>query len=358
MMLRLGLTLCVPLLFTACGEGGERPGDTAITGVPSSMSQPTGGEPSTGPTGTGGDDSSGAGSETAGSTSSGGALPTSTGDGSDSDGVKLDVGGAPDFGAPPEDGCKKVDVLYVIDNSPSMYDEQKTLIENFGTFTQEMQAALQNVEDYHIGVITTDNYEQEGFFDDSTPVVNKSEPLCKFLGGMVVESQAGLCTPFAAGSRYITQQDDLASKFACVAEVGEDGDSDERVGDALIGALSPANNAPGACNEGFSRPDALLIVVILTDENDSSDASVQQWYDAVVAAVGKPENAVVLSLIWDDSEPSCSSELSESTGYTIREFTEMFPNQAVGNICADSYAGFFAGAVPVIDSACDNIIPN
>lgn len=125
---------------------------------------------------------------------------------------------------PPEDGCKKVDVLYVIDNSPSMYDEQKTLIQNFGTFTQEMQAALQNVEDYHIGVITTDNYATEGFFDDSTPVVNDSEPLCKFLGGMVVESQA--------------------------------------------------------------------------------------------------------------------------------------PNHAVGDICADSYAGFFAGAVPVIDSACDNIIPN
>lgn len=356
MLPRVCLSLCVSSVLVACGEEGERPGDSGITAVSATMSQPTGVDPSTGPTGTGGDDSTGAGSGSSAPTSSGGVEPTSSG--GETEGVKLDVGGAPDFAMPAEDGCKKVDVLYVIDNSPSMYDEQKTLIQNFGTFTQEMQAALQNVEDYHIGVITTDNYATEGFFDDSTPVVNDSEPLCKFLGGMVVESQAGLCTPFASGLRYITQQDDLASKFACVADVGEDGDSDERVGDALIGALSPANNAPGACNEGFSRPDALLIVVILTDENDSSDASVQEWYDAVVGAVGKPENTVVLSLIWDESEPTCSSELSETTGSTIREFTEMFPNHAVGDICANSYAGFFAGAVPVIDSACDNIIPN
>lgn len=356
MLPRLRLRLCLPLLLTACGEEGGRTSDTEITGVPSSMSQATGSESSGGPAGTGGDDSSGTGSGTGTSSSSGGVAPTSSG--SDTGEVKLDVGGSPDFGAPPEEGCRKVDVLYVIDNSPSMYDEQQTLIENFGTFTQEMQAALANVEDYHIGVITTDNYANEGFFDDSTKVVNKSEPLCKFLGGMVVESHAGVCTPFAAGFRYITEQDDLASKFACLGEVGEDGDSDERVGDALIGALSPANNAPGACNEGFTRPDALLIVVVLTDENDSSDAGVQQWYDAIVTAVGAPENAVVLSLIWDDSEPTCSSELSESTGYTIREFTEMFPNHAVGDICASSYAGFFAGAVPVIDSACENIIPN
>lgn len=331
-------------LLLACGDSGGASGSISDTSITSATATANATE---GPTaGT-------SGAETGAPTTSGGSGGESS---SSSDGVKLDLG-VPDAGDGMMMGCKKVDILYVIDNSPSMYDEQQTLIANFDTFVQEMQAALAEVADYHIGVITTDNYAEEGFLDDSTDVVNASVPACKFLGGMVVESQQGLCTPFAAGFNYITEADVLEAKFSCVANVGEDGDSDERVGDALIGAIAPENQAPGTCNAGFLRPDALLILVILTDENDSSDTDPQEWYDAVVAAKGKPENVVALSLIWDDFENNCQQDLSESTGYTIEEFTQMFPNHAVGNICDYSYEGFFASAVPTIDTACDNLIP-
>ena len=334
----------LPWLLLGCGDSGGASGSITDTSITTATATATA-SATEGPTaGT-------SGGETGAPTTSGG-----SGGESSSGGIKLDLG-VPDASDGGMMGCKKVDILYVIDNSPSMYDEQQTLIANFGTFVQEMQAALEKVADYHIGVITTDNYAEEGFLDDSTDVVNASVPACQFLGGMVVESQQGLCTPFAAGFNYITEADVLAAKFACVANVGEDGDSDERVGDALIGALAPENQAPGQCNEGFLRPDALLILVILTDENDSSDTDPDDWYAAVLAAKGKPENVVVLSLVWDDFENNCQQDLSESTGYTIEEFTQMFPNHAVGNICDDSYEGFFASAVPTIDTACDNLIP-
>lgn len=276
---------------------------------------------------------------------------------SSSTGTLFDVGmSTADDGTGMADTCQKVDVLYVIDNSPSMYEEQQTLIANFDAFTADMQAALANVDSYHIGVVTSDNYIEEGFLDDSTQVVNASFPECRVLGGLVVEAQQGSCKPFAAGDNWITEADVLAAKFGCIANVGEDGDSDERMGTALVNALT-LGSQPGGCNGGFVRNDALLIVVLLTDENDSSDTTPQDWYDSLVSLKGAETNIVMLSLTWDDFESNCQQDLSESTGYTIVEFTEMFTNHATGNICDSDYSGFFANAIPTIDSACDMFEP-
>jgi hypothetical protein len=276
---------------------------------------------------------------------------------SSSTGTLFDVGmSTADDGMGMADTCQKVDVLYVIDNSPSMYEEQQTLIANFDAFTSDMQTALANVDSYHIGAITSDNYIEEGFLDDSTDVVNASFPECRVLGGLVVQAQQGTCKPFAAGDNWITEADVLAAKFGCIANVGEDGDSDERMGTALVNAVT-LGSQPGGCNGGFIRNDALLIVVLLTDENDSSDTTPQDWYDELVAIKGAETNIVMLSLTWDEFENNCDSELSESTGYTIVEFTELFTNHATGNICDSDYSGFFANAIPTIESACDMFEP-
>ncbi len=273
-------------------------------------------------------------------------------------GTLFDVGGGQENA---DDGmtsstCQKVDVLYVIDNSPSMYEEQQTLIANFDAFVADMQTALVDVDSYHIGVVTSDNYINEGFLDDSTPVVNANHPECRVLGGLVVEAQQGDCKPFAAGGNYVTEQDVLAAKFSCIANVGEDGDSDERMGTALVNALT-LGQMGGGCNGGFIRNDALLIVVMLTDENDSSNTGPQEWFDAVVAAKGTEQNVVMLALTWDAGEVNCDSQLSESTGYTIVEFAEMFTNHATGNICDNDYSGFFSTSIPTIDSACEMFEP-
>jgi hypothetical protein len=278
----------------------------------------------------------------------------------DDDGPRFDVGAEPGSttGMEPEE-CAKVDVLYVIDNSPSMGDEQQTLIANFPTFAADMQEALNGVESYQIGVITTDNYLDEGFLDDGANTVNAASPECQHLGGLVVQAHGGSCLPFADGNNFITDSDDLASKFTCIANVGEDGDSDEFVGDGLIKLLGSQQiaNEVTDCNEGFIRDDALLVIVILTDENDSSDTGPSQWYDAVVAAKGVPENAVVLALVWDQSNPGCSAPYSETNGTQIVQFAQMFPNNSVGNICDASYDGFFSATLPLIESACDEFEP-
>ena len=349
----LPLPLALVLALAGCGDG-EPPTsiytDTAVTGVSATMSAETSDSNMTTPGDGDGDGD--------GDPGDGDGAPPGDGDGDgDGDGIRYDLGdptGVDDGQI--DETCANVDILYVIDNSPSMYEEQQTLIANFGNFVADMQSALINVDSYHIGVITSDDYQDGGWIDDGADTVNAQVPACQHLGGLVVQAHSGLCSPFADGHNFITENDDLASKFQCIANVGEDGDSDEYMGDAMIAALTEGQQNSG-CNANFIRDDALLIIVMLTDENDSSNTSEAQWFQAVVDAKGTEENVVVLSLIWKDSWNNCSNAFSEANGTQIEAFTQMFTNHAVGNICDNSYAGFFADTIPTIEGACENFEP-
>jgi len=60
--------------------------------------------------------------------------------------------------------------------------------------------------------------------------------------------------------------------FGCLAAVGTKGDTFEKGLEAMRKALEPRMTASGGPNEGFLRKDAFLGVIILSDENDCSDA--------------------------------------------------------------------------------------
>jgi hypothetical protein len=57
--------------------------------------------------------------------------------------------------AAPKAGCKGIDFLFVIDNSGSMGDEQKGLIQSFPGFLSAIQAAVPN-GDYQVMVVDSD----------------------------------------------------------------------------------------------------------------------------------------------------------------------------------------------------------
>ncbi len=282
---------------------------------------------------------------------------------------KFDVGSGSDlFGTTDgiNDGCHKVDLLFVIDNSGSMAEEQSKVIANFPTFSSQVQTQLADVESYHVAVVSTDSYNTAS----SNLNINSDNPACQVIGASITRSHAGLCTPYAEGYRFMTDMDDLDAKFACAANLGTGGSNQEKVGDAMVHAVAPNMVGPAGCNEGFLRDDALLVIVILTDEDDAehSQGGPQDWYDAVVAAKGgQADNIVVLALIWDDSNGNpyhCTTNGlpplipgDQEYGATIVEFTEMFTNGSVGNICADDYGPFFSDAIGVIDSACQDFTP-
>src|SRR5688572_10833186 len=81
----------------------------------------------------------------------------------------FDLGGAAE-GTPPEpdDGCKRVDFLFVVDNSVSMEDDQATLVGAFPGFMEAIQSQLAADSDYHILVADTDEW---GRCDTANPWV-------------------------------------------------------------------------------------------------------------------------------------------------------------------------------------------
>ncbi len=344
--IRLG---CAVVLASACGGGDERDptttaSATAMTGITS---------PGESDAGTADDDD----------------------DDSDPTADKLDVlGGDTENDTSVDtsaDGCKKVDLLFVIDNSGSMLDEQYNLITSFPDFIDGMRTRLSETDGYNVGVISTDVYT-----GDLTCL-----PLQE--GALVTETAGGgssnaTCAPYSSGLRYMTEADDLESKFACAAQIGTSGDGNERPMDVVRAAFAPALTAPGACNEGFLRDDALLVIVLITDEEDDHETDSEacemtaqagsagdpaDWFDALVAVKGEETAIVLLSLVGPTGPDACLV-LDKCNGGIdgaepaprLLELTDMFTYGFVGPVC-QPYGPFFLEAIDVIQSACDEFEP-
>lgn len=290
-------------------------------------------------------------------------ISTDTGDtldteaGATGDDPKFDLGMAPDISQGESDECTKVDILFAIDNSGSMGGEQANLIAAFPGFVTGIQEALQFAESYHIGVVTSDSY-------------GPNEAGCQGVGDLVTQtggadSSNGPCGPYSSGYRWFDNTEpDLASTFACAAQVGTDGSGDEEQVHGLLRATDAERNAPGACNDGFLRDDALLVVVLITDEEDAEQcipiigcdggtpAGPNEWFTRLVTNKFNIEtNIVMLSLVGLPGS-SCADH-----GSRILDFGTRFTNHAEGEICAGNYAEFFTQAISEIDTACQEFIP-
>ncbi|HET6584825.1 MAG TPA: hypothetical protein VFG69_15310 [Nannocystaceae bacterium] len=337
------------LVLAACT--GEHPHEATETATDSQGSIVT----VSASAGTAGDETASAGTAT-GSADTGSAA-TGNADSSDG-GLKFDLV-APDEpnDTMVDEGCTKVDFLFVIDNSNSMATNQGELVASFPEFVAAIESTLTEVESFHVGVVTSDAYQFNA-------------PGCTAMGALVtqtggVNSSNAVCNPFADGFRYMTDADDLDNDFACAALVGTAGANDEQMMAGALGAISDPLNMAGGCNDGFLRDDALLVAVFISDEDDPGSSLVgspgdpNTWLAAFVAAKGVVENTVVLTLTRGSPGNVCGgAQGSEVDGTRLMQFAQLFgANGFMGDICAASFGPFFDGAVDVIASACDNFEP-
>jgi hypothetical protein len=352
----IGGSLAALALLSACGDADGGRGGGAEGGGIASL---------TGADGEGTGDP--AGSEGAAEGSSG----------VDGGSVAFDLGDGAGEGSPPEMGCRRVDFLFVIDNSVSMEDNQASLVGAFPGFIAAIQAAVGADSDFHILVTDTDAWGRcdtvNGFMghDPGSETCNQyiqSTPFeaCDAVRGAGVIHPAGeyasntLCS-LEGGKRYIgPDEPDLAAAFACVATVGVAGHPSERPMESMIAALSPELEGPQGCNTGFLRDDALLVVTFVSDDPNREDESdPQQWYDAVVdAKLGDPSAVVVLGLT--PAWPDCQQDPADLNGAHWAEFVAAWGDHGVhGDVCgtAADYVAFFESAVATIDQACDDYQP-
>jgi len=256
-------------------------------------------------------------------------------------------------------GCTKVDFLFVVDNSLSMLEEQTALVNSFSGFMNVVQQTL-GASDFHVMVIDTD---AGGIGDAISTFLGRSDACAPVLGAGHRHNQAGEDCGIEGTQRYLdATQADLTGAFSCVAQVGTLGNPSEAPVDAMLASLAPAINAPGGCNAGFSRDDAILVVTLIGDEDDGTSAGdPASWRQALTLAKGGSETSIVfLGLIGADGTAAESNACAASevdAAPRLHELVRGLPFGTTGDICAADYAPFFAEAVSVIDTACDDFTP-
>ena len=175
------------------------------------------------------------------------------------------IGGKPAGENPAADECQKMDIVFVVDDSGSMQEEQTNLATNFPKFVTVLDSFKTKSGaklDYRVAVTTTGrdvkySIEAPGF--GTFPMDEKGDD-----GAFKNTKSCG-----AATKRWVDHTDtDKSTRFSCLAKVGTGGPSIEMPLEAL--KLAVNERVADGTNAGFLRPDALLAVVILTDEDDCS----------------------------------------------------------------------------------------
>ncbi len=301
----------------------------------------------------------------------------------------------------------KVDVLWVVDDSGSMCEEQQYLRENFDRFVEVL---VRNNFDFQLAVVTTHmlNPLSSGRFQTvANPLQFQSCTFDVDVSGCPTAQDAPPTIISSEDPRYHNPDgsvsiDAIRQDFGCRATVGYGGDDSgfEMGLEAARQALSPALLA--GHNSGFLRDDALLAVYFLSDENDCSmrtpqalgSGSACEWNPEILVPVDdyvsffaglkrdaegqpQPERVIMAGIIapddglryrqGQDPQPTCrppdvfnpdNAAEGAYSGYRYAEVIESFNNHALANICRPPFERALEQMADLIPSALSNCLSN
>lgn len=158
-----------------------------------------------------------------------------------------------------------VDILWIIDNSTSMVDEQNALTTNFPVF---MDYFLGSGLDYHIGVISTDYAADHGRLE------------------------------YAVGHKWVDPETpDPVGVFQQMAGLGIKIGTNEKGRAPAYSALE-LEDGPGGWNEGFERDDGGLHIVAISDEDDhSTEIGRDEFVDYLETSRPDPDDVTFSSIV-------------------------------------------------------------
>ena len=162
--------------------------------------------------------------------------------------------------------AQKTDILFVIDNSGSMAEEQAAVATELPAFLDELQRGNDVAQDFRVGVITTSVY-QLAFFDNRDQYTTYPDQSGRL---QPVQDETGQPT----AERFLDEGDpDLLAKFRRLVHQGTRGSGQETPFEAVrLAVTPPLTTTPIAegGNGGFLRDGARLLVVVVSDEDDCS----------------------------------------------------------------------------------------
>jgi hypothetical protein len=239
--------------------------------------------------------------------------------------------------------AKQVDVLFVMDNSASMTEEQQSVVNSFSKF---LNGFTQKGIDYQIGVVSTDqitaerdaNWWKERYAD--FPNVGPGSLLAR-----------------KGNSRFIKSDHGRAETLRSFREnirLGVNGSGSESGLLAVTRALSHGFLKEGGFNHGFVRPDSLLSVILVSDEDDSvgnadkrysklfpefEEKRIQNFLTVLKAVKPDRPDRIRLDLVISPVNEQCKTGLEKGETYS-KAFQKLYAgaNEISGkilNICTD-----------------------
>ncbi|HUU00095.1 MAG TPA: hypothetical protein VM425_01500 [Myxococcota bacterium] len=181
----------------------------------------------------------------------------------------------------------EVDILWVVDNSASMFEEQTNLANNCDSFINYIQDSL---IDYHIGVISTEMEE-----DSNGNCLN-----------------AGHCGQLQGNPKFIDRNNpNPVAAFASNVMVGTDGGGHEM--GILAAHMALTEPLKSGANTGFLRDNASLAVIFVSDEDDHSYGELNYYvrFFGSFKGIGNENDVIVAAIVGDVPDGCATAQAGE-----------------------------------------------
>ncbi len=255
-------------------------------------------------------------------------------------------------------GCNKMDIVFIIDNSGSMREEQDLLAQSFPKMIDVLERYKGGALDYRVAVANT-SFPDEllGSLEQLFGLPSSQ----KDVDGMFMRTEEMERPWLQRGD------DDLEQTFTEIATVGTNGSGQEQ---PLGAALSAVTKRLADSNKGFLREDALLALVIVTDEDDGTVSGESIMLGPIIVSGG--EEVPVSSFVEDFDQVTgdrsrwasaviagssdCESALGEaSEAKRLKEFVKETGDNAIfSDICEGNLDKALTQALDTFAVACDD----
>lgn len=230
------------------------------------------------------------------------------------------------------------DILFVVDNSGSMADEQANLAANFEFFINQIQGS----GDYQIAIVTTD---QSGSPPEKAGLIEytylTSHPYQPAIGNNYNSACYDLpdiahgCFRGPNPDRRIIRSTQPASEqisdFQANVMVGSCGSGTETGLKSMRAALE--QTGPSQCNSGFLRPDANLVVIFVSDEEDTDNTPIGQYVQDLVG-FKDPSKVRIAAIV--GSVDGDASQCSVNEGAACGSLCQTPPPEGSGTQCTST----------------------
>jgi cysteine-rich repeat protein len=227
------------------------------------------------------------------------------------------------------DALPAVDILFVIDDSGSMNDEQELLTTNFDRFFS-VSGVVDT--DFHIAVTSTLGPE---YTCSQTSTVCPEDPLSGYFTS-------------CSDERFLTRASvDPEAQFSCNARVSQQlqpararSDFAEAGLRAAMNFLTPPHSIDPDVNGGFLRDDARLVVIIVSDEPDRSEVPVAAYVDFFRGVKGaRGPGWVTVHAIANHPDDACADVSNDAADFSRYQTVARATGGQTQPICTDDWSG-------------------